>query len=271
MRFLLKTFFTLCLLQGALAVQAQTAIEVIGLQHRPASEVIPLLQPMIAADEAITGQGYNLIVRVRPDTLAQIHRLLAQIDTPVRQLMVQVRFGQNAEAQNQDASANVRIETGRGTRVSGDAHIVDSRSARQSSQTQQIRVMEGGQAWINSGSAIPYRTVQVVNLPGRVAVVSGQQYFDIGSGFAVRPQLRGQRVWLEINPQQAQVQRTINGQPVIAQQQASTVIEAPLGEWVELAGTGQSSEQQQSGILSTRRRDGQEQNSIWLKVELLEH
>jgi len=122
--------------------EAQTTIEVIALRYRPAAQVIPILQPLIASDEAITGQGYNLIVRVHPDTLAQIRTLLT---------------------------------------------------------------------------------------------------------------------------------RYINGQPVIAQQQAATVIEVPLGEWVELAGTNQSSAQQQSGILSTARRDGQTENSIWLKVELLEH
>ncbi len=268
---MLVLFLFLGLLFGSLMAEAQTTIEVIALRYRPAAQVIPILQPLIASDEAITGQGYNLIVRVHPDTLAQIRTLLTRIDTPVRQLMVQVRFGLTGDEQRQETAANIRIEGGTRTRVSGDGTVVDTRTARQQNQTQQIRVMEGGQAWINSGSAVPYRTVQVVTLPGRVAVVSGQQYVNVGSGFSVSPQLRGQRVWLEINPQRAQVQTYVNGQPVIAQQQAATVIEVPLGEWVELAGTNQSSAQQQSGILSTARRDGQMENSIWLKVELIEH
>lgn len=261
------------------SVSAQDHIEVIALRYRPVEQVVPILQPILRSDEAISGQGFNLIVRARPATLAQIRDLLQQIDRPQRQLLIQVRFGDLSEAQRNAAEATGQIEVGREVQVRGRARFEDTQALRQQNQTQQIRVLEGGQAWIQSGSAIPYRTIQVVTLPGRVNLVAGQQFFNVGSGFNVRPQLRGDKVWLEINPQQAsiesvqdgRIQGRINGRSVINQQQAATAIEIRLGEWVELAGNQNNLQREQSGILSNNRHTQQQEQSIWLKVELIEH
>ena len=272
-----------CWLLSGHTLWAQDQIEVIALRYRPVDQVLPILQPLIRADEAISGQGFNLIVRARPATLAQIRELLLQVDRPIRQMMVQVRFGDLSEAERNAAQADVRIEVGRDVQARGRARFEDTRDLRQNNQTQQIRVLEGGQAWIQSGSAVPYRTVQVITSPGRINIVSGQQFFSVGSGFNVRPQLRGDKVWLEINPQQARIESLRDGRPdgrsdvyaqgrqVITQQQAATTIETRLGEWIELASNQNSAQREQSGILSRTRQTQQQEQSIWLKVDLIEH
>lgn len=267
---------------GAGLVWAQDRIEVIALRYRSVEQMLPVLQPLIHANEAISGQGFNLIVRAGPETLKQIREMLQQVDRPIRQMLVQVRFGDLSDEQRNAAQAEVRIEVGQEVQARGRARLEDTHELRQQNQTQQIRVLEGGQAWIQSGSAIPYRTVQVITQPGRVSIISGQQWISVGTGFNVRPQLHGEKIWLEINPQQMRIESTResardgrsdwgSNRQSIVQQQASATIETRLGEWVELAATQNGAQHEQSGILARTRQTQQQEQSIWLKVDLIEH
>ena len=96
-----------------------------------------------------------------------------------------------------------------------------------------------------------------------VTVVDGTQYRDVTSGFYVRPRLNGDRVTLEIAPQN----NTIDGQGRINIQQVNTVVSGRLGEWMELGGIAQSRSGSQSGVVYSTRDVGSDQRQIMLKVE----
>jgi len=116
-------------LATALPAWAQGALEVITLQHRTADQVIPVLQPLLDAGGALSGQYNQLIVRTSPANLAQIRQVLASIDRPQRRLSISVRF---------------------------DSVRDTARSAQDEQVDQRLQVLEGGQAYISAGETRPY-------------------------------------------------------------------------------------------------------------------
>ena len=70
----------------------QTTLEMLALQHRPAAELIPIIHPLVGNQGAVTGTGYQLIVRATPANLAQIRKALRVLDTAPRNLLITVRL-----------------------------------------------------------------------------------------------------------------------------------------------------------------------------------
>src|SRR5258706_3150404 len=90
------------LASGALA---QNTLEIIGLRHRMAGEVIPSLQPLLEPGASLSGQGSQLFVRTSPGNLAELRRALQAIDRPARRLLISVRFDSSLEAASRGIEA----------------------------------------------------------------------------------------------------------------------------------------------------------------------
>ena len=84
------------------------------------------------------------------------------------------------------------------------------------------------------------------------------------SGFKVLPQIRDEQVILQISPQQS---RVINGK--IETSGINTVIRGQLGEWIELGGSSQNSDEQGSEIGSRNTSGNLEKRSVFIKVDEL--
>src|SRR5258706_3383452 len=94
------------LASGALA---QNTLEIIGLRHRLAGEVIPSLQPLREPGATVPGQGSQLFVRTSPGNLAELRRALEAIDRPARRLLISVRFDSSLEAASRGIEAGARV------------------------------------------------------------------------------------------------------------------------------------------------------------------
>src|SRR5258706_5874735 len=94
------------LASGALA---QNTLEIIGLRHRLAGEVIPSLQPLLEPGATLSGQGSQLFVRTSPGNLAELRRALEAIDRPARRLLISVRFDSSLEAASRGIEAGARL------------------------------------------------------------------------------------------------------------------------------------------------------------------
>lgn len=218
-RFLLPLFFV------APALLAQGTLEVISLRHRTAEQVIPVLRPLLEPGGVLSGQYNQLIVRTSPGNLAQIRAVLDSIDQPARRLTISVRFD------------NAQQAAGSGFR--------ESRSARDEQVDQRIQVLEGGQAYISTGTS--------------------RIYGQAGTGFSVMPRISGSNVTLEIATQQEAFTRG----GAIQGQRAASSVSGRLGEWIDLGGTDSASTRADSGILSSRERTAGVSSGIWVKVEEL--
>src|SRR5262245_62896119 len=174
------------------------SLEIIDLKFRTATEVIPLLQPLLEQNGALTGQDYKLFVRTSPGNLAQLRQALAAIDRAPRQLRVLVRETTQGELQREQVAVSGRVSTG-----DVDAAAVDVRAGAlhthaRGSDTSSVLVLEGGSAFVATGESVPVVTAVAVRGGRRPLAATGTEYRDLTRGFYVTPRVNGERVVLDV-------------------------------------------------------------------------
>ena len=258
-------------------------MEVLQARHRPAEELVNVLQPMLGAGESISAYQYQIIVRASPSTLNNLKRILEQIDQPARQYIVQWQItGQGEVNQNRAAGQVVLNSDGRSVGGSVGGTVLSTQNNRRDNFSQQVRVMEGSSAWIALTQQTPLLVRQTTVTPYGVVNSTGSQYLSFTSGLAVTPRPLGrdsQQVQLELSPQRSSNLSGSgnqygyqNGQALPAQQitQATTSITANLGEWVEIGSVGESAASNERGMLSSSDARRQATQRLLVKVDLVQ-
>lgn len=198
------------------------SIEVVELHYRPAEELIPMLQPLVGEAGAVTGRGFQLIIKSPAAELGQIKSIVAQLDRAPKQLLITVE--QVAD----------HALTQRGSAVSGsvDLRVHSTQDHNESTLRQTLRVMEGQEAFISTGQDVPVAESAPVMRDAEVLSPGGVDYRSIRSGFIVLPRVNGDVATLTITPQRMR-QRVDQG-GAIDVQAASTTLSGQLEEWIEL-------------------------------------
>jgi len=237
-------------------------IEIIQLKNRSVDEIIPIVRSLLKPNEAISGTGYKLILRASPETVAEVRRMLSQLDQGLSNLLISVRQGDAIDAEQNEAAAIIRYDSETGGAVSGS--VVRDRIGRDWQAVQRVRVLEGNPAHIQSGVAL--FQPDVVQSYGGTTVTYGSQH-NIGTGFYVLPRLNGNQVNLEISPYREVL--TGSGHTTNVQR-ASTTVSGQLGDWIFVGGATQAAATTQSGILSRSKSRTDHQFGIYLKVDIAE-
>jgi type II/III secretion system protein len=249
-----------------------TVLEVIPLKYRTAEQVLPVIQPMLAKGGTASGLQGQLVIRTTPGNLEEIRRILASIDTMPRRLLISVRQDAYATYGERGAGVSGRVGTESEDRLR--ARVVDTASTDSDRNTQTVQVMEGSPAFIRVGQSVPVQPqpqplVRTFPGGGRVVeqAVGGVEYRDVTSGFYALPRVAGDRVTLDISAQRealsGQVQSGFNVQNAV------TTVSGRLGEWIEVAGTSQSSIGQQSVLLGRTAATASDTRRVLVKVEEL--
>ena len=274
----------LILLLNVSANAERSVLEVIPLNYRTVEEVTPILQPFLERGGSLSGLNGQLIVRATPASLEQLREILRKIDTVPRQLRITVSQDEQRNDDMTRAEVSGRVSIGEHGRIvlpgrardgaaveyrRGNDHlrgdVVSRQSQSNSGATQQVTVLEGKQAFIHVGSAIPLPQSNVVYDNHGARIVNSVAYRDVTTGFTVLPRLNGDRVTLEINPQRDSLSADKEGQINIQHMQTS--VSARLGEWMEIGGALQNENVQRDGIAERSSSVGSERRKIWLKVE----
>src|SRR4051812_19500591 len=231
---------------ATLPAVAQNSLEIIGLRHRSADQVIPVLRPLLEPGGTLSGQGTQLFVRTSAANLADLRRALESIDRPAKRLQVSVRFD--------DASS--RSRSGFDSREG----VQDSARSREDRVDQRIQVLDGGRAMIFTG---PQQTVtqrQMIQTPAGVVSQPITVVQDRTSGFEVVPRLAGKTVQVEIVSQR----RGSSG--------ASSTASGALGQWFELGSVEMSGSRDERSFGAETRASGStrsETRRVWVKVDEL--
>jgi hypothetical protein len=244
--------------QGALVADT---IETLHLRHRPAEEMIPILRPLLAEDDALTGQGFQLFVRAPAHRIAALREALAQLDVEARMLRISVSRAGSVDEAESGLRARARIGP---DSAQANVRITSSQRRSDSGDTQSVLVREGTHAWIATGS-IELAIQPLITLDqGGYSVQHQLGERTLESGFEVLARLAGDRVLVEIHRQREAPSRRQGG--AIETDTLATTVSGRLGEWMELGGVGEFEEGQGSGAgysYGTARRE----QRIYLMVE----
>lgn len=205
-------------------------LAVITLQSRPAHDLLPLVRPLLGADGSIAAQGDRLVVRAPAGQLDPIRSLIAELDRPARNLLIEVRADRHDFARQQ----RFRLGTPDGETGARGRVFTRERGTRGDPGRQSIRTLEGRAAYIRIGQAVPEYEVSQSRQPGGEIHESYRvRYRKLMRGFYALPRLHGDQVTLEIYQQDERP--AFSGRYDI--QHASTVVRGGLGEWLPLGAT----------------------------------
>lgn len=236
-------------------------MEVIPLQNRPASELQPLLIPLLEGDDRVIDDGSSLIVKAAPNRMEAIKKLIAQLDGKLNNLLVSVVQSNTKTAAELNAEAAISASPS-GIQMRG--MIGDTRGLSGNETTQSVRTLEGQAAYIKTGMVKPVTNIGVYGSGyGYPMVGSNTQMVEATTGFAVTPRLTGEQVVIDIEPWSDRFQR--GGR--IETQEAHTTLRANLGEWVEIAGNVNDDQARSEGFNTFNHSTAKNDLRILIKVD----
>ena len=282
---MLKQLYSLlCLALLLLSTAQADSLTVIQLHNRPAEEIMPIVKPMLAAGEVLTGQGFKLFLRASSETLEQVEAMIDVLDAAAKMLQISVTQGSSQDLEALRIDANLKIEGGNssvdiGSRsdnsagninynsgnVSGGVDASATRVRRHNKPVHRLRVSEGREGYIETGEQIPYLTGVSRIMPGTTA--GSSEYKNVTTGFYVLARIHGDSVTLQISPFKNSLSNTNAGS--INTQSANTVISGRIGEWLEIGGVSEESSGSQSGIGSYGSSQGRKTDHIWIRADLV--
>jgi len=257
------------------ALSGAQDLQVIELRHRPAEQVIPVLQPLLEPGGVITGMDAMLFVRTSPANFEQIRQAVAVLDRAPRQLRITVGQG----TVESDTGSAVR---GSATVGSGDVQLGVNRppvgepgvtaTARHTTQRADLRnlssvtTLEGTETFISIGQSAPVTSTQVT--PGWIGpnVAQTTEYRDANTGFYATPRVSGDLVTLELSP----TQQRFRGPPSDRRIETAgivTQVNGQLGEWIPVGASSAANRSDTSGLLTWGTRSDQASYSVWVKVD----
>jgi hypothetical protein len=252
----LKTFLALMLigLLSSTAFAADTVLEVIPLTNRPASEIVPSLALLLGDSAQLVDNGFNLLVKARPEQLAEIRAIVKKLDVRQSNLLITVVQSKQTSVDELNAAAGGQLDAP-GGRIIGHLYQTQGKSADEN--TQSIRTLEGVTAHIKTGSSYPRQNFSAFGYP------STTEFTEASTGFAVTPRLTGRQVILSVAPWSDKM----NGRGQLESQDALSTIRINLGEWVELGGSGGNSNRSSESAFANTYQIDKDRIHILVKVE----
>jgi len=285
----MKLFYKLLGLALLLASPVQAdSITTIQLLNRPAAEVIPIVKPMLGANESITGQGFKIFLRSSPETLAQVKDMIDNLDIAAKILQISVFQGSDRDLSALGISVNIQIETGDASgsiegntnknsdgggsisysthNSSGSLNSTSTRRRLENSPIHQLRITEGTEGYIETGEQIPYFSGANWIVPD--AAVGGVEYKNVTSGFYVLPRIHGDNVTLQVSPFKNSQSKMRGGN--IETSHANTTITGRIGEWLLIGGATEQIKRSQKNTGSYSSTQSRNNESIWIKADLVQ-
>ena len=267
---------------------AAMVTEVFTAGYRPVDELVHILRPMVPKPGSVSGAYGKIIVRTTVENMREVKEILATLNRAPANLLISVRYSLNEEVRRdlyeafgQASGDNVGISTGR-TAGSGGGLVISaqdeglgvridkSQSRGNDAGTQRVRVLEGKEAFIQSGRSLPVNDERVIiSSSGTTTVQRSTGYRSVSSGFYVRARLNGDdRVNVEIFPQN---NRLDSGSGSIDVREASTVVSSPLGRWMEIAGVSGASSSSTGSIGASSSTSTSNAYATYLRVDRLDY
>lgn len=268
---LLLFSFTVFFSMFATITSAETEFKIFTLQHRFASDLLPIVGPMVGADGTANGIDNQLIVRAQPERMREIAAIVAKLDAVRTNRKITVSTSNDMQSQHERTEASGRVKMGKVTvgndrrarPNTGNVDIERNSSSTRQSSNQFINVLDGERAFIRVGQLVPFTQEWVTITRRYIQVDKFTDWREVTTGFAVRPRTLGNEVEIEITPRIAR----INNQGFIDFEELTTVIRTSLGNWVDIGGTMQQNDEVSRKILGSQNSSSQQKNNLSVKVD----
>jgi len=247
---------------------------ILRLTYRNASEVLPLVENLLSRDgrAAVDTQSNSLVVVDTPESIRRVEAFLADLDQPLKQARIRVKFMEAESRQGRSLSVEGGI-SGKNWRASKgrpgegvDIRASEKRSEHRERSEFYIQVASGNWAYVAIGKEIPFsrRWVDLSRRHGRVLETTLIRRIE--TGLDVKPILMGDRADVEIVPR---ISHEMDGaqREVIRFAEASTRLTVSVGQWMEIGGADIEGNEVMSAILETGSGESRSSLSILLMVE----
>lgn len=228
----------------AFAAAAAADFDVIELRHRHADELLPLLAPHLPEAATVTGMADKLVVRAEQAELAALRRLVAELDTPPRTVLLTIRRGSGS--------------------AGGQLRIHRSESAHSDSGEQQLRGLEGRPLQISTRTLLPITDHVAWLGDGGAGTATQTQLLELEGGLYALPRLRGDTVEVDILLQDRRRDDPLSARQVV------TTVNGRTGEWIPFAATGTASRRDSRGTVYRSDSARGQAETLWLRVEPLD-
>ncbi len=250
---------------------AETEFKIITLQHRFASDLLPIIAPMVGPSGTANGIDNQLIVRASPERMREIEATVAKLDAARVNRKITVKTSNNIQSQRERVEATGATKVGKVTVAndrkakpnSGRVEVENNSSNTQQNSNQFISVLDGERAFIRVGQIVPFTEEWVTITRRYVQIDRTTDWREISTGFAVRPRTVGNQVELDITPRIAR----LNNQGFIDFEELTTVVRTTLGNWVDIGGTMQKNDEISRKILGLQNTSSQQNSSLAIKVD----
>ena len=264
-----RLLLTVSLLLFSFTSFAAERIEVIQLHGRSANEIISIIKPLLEPSVGLSSQGYKLIIRGSEKDIAQAHEVIQQIDSPPKQLTISLRYGGGSTLNRNRISASGTVKSGDvEASINGggpaSVRLHETRRSIDDDSIRRINVIEGRQAFIQTGQQVPVGQSRVDQFGNKSSSV---KYKNASSGFYVVPRLSGEFVNLDVLQNRTSIDR--HGRQKFNTQRTGTTLRGRIGEWISIGGVTQQSKQTASGILHSTRRNSNVDSQLHIKVDVV--
>lgn len=248
--------------------QAQQTTEIYET-YLPANKLVPILEPLLGPDDKITAYHNKLFVKAPPAVQDELLRILQEIDRPLKNIRVSLRYADNAqlEAQNLAAQGEIVVYKGSSRNSNVDVQVVNKNrfSTQTDNADHQIRVLEGEQGVLDVGKEVPVN--QFVFL-GPLQTGTAKEYRSVSNQLYVVPHLVKDRVRIEVYTSNQRMKR--NSDNKIQKMDAQTVVVVEPGIWTPLAGTTRSVNDSSGSVTHSTRRTGSGEKSLQIRADILD-
>lgn len=232
---------------------AAASLDVIELRYRSADELLPLITPHLSETATATGTADKLVVRAEQAELATLRRLVAELDTPPRGVLLTVRRGSGG------STASSGFGIGSNT-TGGRVRIHRSESAHNDSSEQQLRGLEGRPLQITTHTLLPVTDHVAWLGDGGVGSAAHTQLLELDGGLYALPRLRGDMVEVDILVQDRRRDDPLSSRQVV------TTVSGRAGEWIPFAATGTATRRDGSGLVYRSDSARGQAEMLWLRV-----
>jgi len=246
-------------------------VEVIKVEYRWVEDTLPIVRNLLSPQGKVTPdyRTNSLVIVDTPESIQNIRAVLQRLDQVPAQVRIEVRLGEVNKETNRAGAVEGKI-SGDGWEVSKGDDSNDGVQMTLSGQRKEsdrssgytLLVQSGTPGYLRVGKDIPYQQNWNALCRKYGGCEGGILYRRAETGMDINPRIVGDKVILEITPRISDA--SSNG--IIRFSGASTQVMLPLGEWITIGETDESTNDALRAILARGSGNRESTRTISLRV-----